>query len=293
MKVIALALCAMAMVSADGVKQTILRDKLQARLQRIAGDLDGVMGYAVLDLTTGERLAHLENEVFPTASTIKIAILYELFRRADEGTVRLEEMRPLDRRHAVGGSGVLSHLGTPSLSLRDYATLMITISDNSATNVLIDLLGAEAITKRMGALGLPATRLRRRMIDLAAARRGDENVSTPAELVRLLQLICKSEGLTTRSRDELIGILRKPKSSPMRRGTPSSVEVADKPGGLEGVEVDAGVVFVPGRTYALAVMTTYLRDTPAGSAAIEQAAQATYEYFSRVAAGGQYGRPIP
>ena len=88
MKVIALALCAMAMVSADGVKQTILRDKLQARLQRIAGDLDGVMGYAVLDLTTGERLAHLENEVFPTASTIKIAILYELFRRADEGTVR-------------------------------------------------------------------------------------------------------------------------------------------------------------------------------------------------------------
>lgn len=277
---------------ADGTKQRVLRDQLQGRLQRIAADLDGVMGYAVLDLTTGDRLAHLQDEVFPTASTIKIAILYELFRRADEGGINVDETRPLDRRHAVGGSGILHNLGTPTLSLRDYATLMMTVSDNTATNVLMDALGAEAITKRMASLGLPATRVRRRMKDLAAARRGDENVSTPSELVRLLELIHKGEGLRPARRDELLAILKKPKSSPLRRGTPSNVEVANKPGGLEGVEVDAGLVFLPGRPYALAVTTTYLRDGRAGASAIEEAARATYEYFNRIATGGEYGRRL-
>jgi beta-lactamase class A len=285
--------------SADGLatpkppaKAGVLRDKLQTRLQKIARDVDGVMAYAVLDLTTGDRFGHLESEVFPTASTIKIAILYELFRRADEGSIDLDEMRALDRRHAVGGSGVLQELGTPSLSLRDYGTLMVTLSDNTATNVLIDALGAEAITKRMAGLGLPATRLRRRMIDLEAARRGDENVSTPAELVRLLQLIHAGDGLTAKRRNELLAILKKPKSSPLRRGTPSTIEVANKPGGLAGVEVDAGLVFVPGRPYVLAVMTTYLRDTQAGARAIEDASRAVYEYFDRIARGGEYGRSL-
>jgi len=279
-------------LTADSAKQRVLRDKLEKRLQTIASGVDGVMGYAVLDLTTGDRFGHLENEVFPTASTIKIAILYELFRRADEGSIDVDEMRPLDRRHAVGGSGVLQVLGTPSLSLRDYATLMVVVSDNTATNVLIDALGADAITGRMARLGLPATRLRRRMIDLEAARRGAENVSTPAELVRLLQLIHAGEGLSARRRDDLLAILKKAKSSPLRRAIPSTIEVANKPGGLDGVEVDAGLVFVPGRPYVLAVMTTYLRETPDGGRAIEEAARATYDYFSRVATGGEYGRTI-
>src|SRR5262249_41445795 len=146
-----------------------------------------------------------------------------------------------------GGSGVLFELDTPTLSLRDYATLMVIVSDNTATNVLIDVLGMDKIAARMAALGLPGTKLRRRMIDLAAARRGDENVSTPAEIVRLLEIIAKGEGLSSSSRDQALALLKKPKASRLRRALPAGIDAADKPGELEGVRVDAGIVFAKNR----------------------------------------------
>src|SRR6185369_14014078 len=164
-----------------------LRAKFEKRVQEISARVDGVVGYAIVDLTTGERIGHLERETFPTASAIKLAIVYELFKQAGEGKVRLDETMTLDRRQAVGGTGVLVEMGTPTLSIRDYAVLMVTLSDNTATNVLIDRLGMDKIAARMQALGLNGTKLRRHMMDIAAARRGDENVSTPDELARLLE----------------------------------------------------------------------------------------------------------
>src|SRR5439155_4337821 len=178
--------CSMWIVSGGTIRgqepsamQAELKTKFERRLQEISARVNGAVGYAVLDLASGERFGRLDRSVFPTASTIKIAIVYELFKQVDEGKVRLEQTIVLDRAKAVGGSGVLVELGTPTLSLRDYATLMVIVSDNTATNVLIDVLGMNAIATRMSALGLTETKLRRHMADLAAARRGDENVSTP------------------------------------------------------------------------------------------------------------------
>jgi beta-lactamase class A len=269
-----------------------LKAKFDHRLQEIASHADGVMGYAVLDVTSGDRFGHLDREVFPTASTIKLAIVYEIFKQVDEGRVRLDQTIPLDRKQAVGGSGVLFALGTPTLSVRDYATLMVMLSDNTATNVLIDLVGMDNVTRRMSSLGLSATKLRRHMIDLAAARRGDENVSTPSDIVRLLEVLSKGEGLVPSSRDEAIALLKKPKSSRLRKALPAEVEIADKPGELEGVRVDAGIVFAKNRPYILCLMTTYLKDETDGERAIEDAARAAYDYFSRLGAGGLYGRQI-
>src|SRR5205823_6897233 len=104
-----------------------LRARLESRLQEIAAHVDGVVGYAVLDLTSGERIGHLDREVFPPASTIKLAIVYELFKQVEEGRVRLDQTITLDRTKAVGGSGVLFEMGTPTLSVRDYATLMVIV----------------------------------------------------------------------------------------------------------------------------------------------------------------------
>jgi len=233
------------------------------------------MGYAVLDLTSGERIGRLEHAASPTASTIKIAIVYELFKQAEEGRVQLDRMIPLDRTKAVGGSGVLNQLGTPVLSVRDYAGLMVMLSDNTATNVLIDLLGMDNVTKRMASLGLTETKLRRHMMDMAAARRGDENVSTPDEIVRLLQI------LVTSHQDAAIALLEKPKSSRIRRALPPGVQTADKPGELQGVRVDAGIVFAKNRPFVLCVMTKSLRSEADGEAAIQDVTRAAYEYFSR------------
>jgi beta-lactamase class A len=262
-----------------------LKAKFERRLEELASGVDGVAGYAILDLTSGERIGHLQRETFPTASTIKLAIVYELFKQVDEGKIRLDETIALDRSKAVGGSGVLVELGTPTLSIRDYATLMVTLSDNTATNVLIDRLGMENVTRRMQGLGPGATKLRRRMMDTAAAQRGDENVSTPDEIVRLLEALQKSEAA--------IALLKKPKDSRLRKGLPPGVATADKPGELDGVRVDAGIVFAKNRPYILCVMTTFLKDEGEGERAIEEISRAAYEYFSRLAAGGVLGRRIP
>jgi beta-lactamase class A len=257
---------------------TELRGKFEHHLQQISARVDGVVGYSVLDLTSGDRIGHLERETFPTASTIKLAIVYELFKQAAEGKVRLDDTLPVDRSKAVGGTGVLFQLGTPTLSIRDYATLMVIVSDNTATNVLIDRLGMQNIAARMNALGLGATKLRRHMMDTAAARRGEENVSTPDEIVRLLQAIEKDEPAA-------IALLKKSKESRLRRGLPAGVETADKPGELDGVRVDAGLVFAKNRPYVLCVMAAFLRDEGEGERAIEEMSRVAFEYFSRLGSG--------
>jgi beta-lactamase class A len=260
-----------------------LRAKFEKRVQEISARVDGVVGYAIVDLTTGERIGHLERETFPTASAIKLAIVYELFKQAGEGKVRLDETMTLDRRQAVGGTGVLVEMGTPTLSIRDYAVLMVTLSDNTATNVLIDRLGMDKIAARMQGLGLAGTKLRRHMMDTAAARRGDENVSTPDELVKLLKAM--NDGMP-----EAIALLKKPKENRLRKGLPEGVASADKSGELEGVRVDAGIVFAKNRPYALCVMTTFLKDEAEGERAIEEISRVAYEYFSRLGLGGTLGR---
>ena len=269
-----------------------LKSKFEHRVRDIAGRMDGVVGYAILDLTSGDRAGHLDRETFPTASAIKLAIVYELFKQEAERKIHLDETITLDRSKAVGGTGVLVEMGTPTLSLRDYATLMVVLSDNTATNVVIDRLGMENVTRRMQSLGLNATRLRRHMMDTAAARRGEENVSTPDELVRLLQAMYGPPEAGHYLMPDAIALLKKPKDNRLRKGLPPGVESADKSGELEGVRVDAGIVFAKNRPYILCVMTTYLKDEAEGERAIEEISRAAYDYFSRLGSGGLVGRRL-
>ena len=266
-----------------------LRVQTQARLEKAAAEVDGAVGYCIIDLTSGERFERTAGQVFPTASTIKLAILYELMARADEGTLSLDDTIKLDRARAVP-EGILWELGTPVLSLRDYANVMVIESDNTATNVLIARLGMEAITARMAKAGLPATRLRRYMIDIEAAKRGLENVSTPSELARLLEMFHKGTGLTPARQEEALRILKKPKSSPIRSAVPSGIAVASKTGALEGVRADTAIVYAKNRPFVFVAMTTFLQDEGAGDAAIEEMARAAYNYFSRLGAGSELGR---
>ncbi len=170
-------------------KEAVLWGKLKARIEAVERGLDGILGVSVRDLKTGASFELRGGEVFPTASAIKLAILYELYRQAEEEKIDLRELTrpPLPR---VGGGGVLQELGDKvDLTWRDLAVLMMGWSDNEATNLLIGRLGLDAVNRRLDGLGLTATRLRRRMMDLEAARRGDENVSTPAELRALAEAV--------------------------------------------------------------------------------------------------------
>ena len=270
---------------------TTFSKSFATRLESIGSHADGVIGYTIIDITSGERFDRLQTTAFPTASTIKLTILYELFKQADERRINLDEARPLERTHAVPG-GLLYELTTPSLSLRDLAVAMILQSDNTAANILIDRLGMDAIDKRSAGLGLRDTRLRRRMIDIDAARRGDENTSTPADLATMMLAFHNGVGLSVQSKKAAVEILEKPKASAISTGVPKEVLVASKSGELEGVRADAGIVYVPGRPYVFVVMGTFLRETDDIERPLQDLARASYDYFSRRATVSAYGRAL-
>jgi beta-lactamase class A len=272
----------------------LLDAKFRAAVGEVEAGLDGVLGLALKDLKTGRTFFINEREVFPQASSIKIAILFEVFKKAEEGRLKLDEFIALEEGRKVEGSGVLFHLGRPSLSLsvRDLAVLMVVLSDNTATNLLIDRAGLEAVNARLGALGLPKTRLRRKMMDLKAAAEGRENVSTPLEMMTLLEKIWKGGALAEPYRKDLLAILAIPKDSPLRAGVPEGVEVAEKPGELEAVRCDSGIVMLPGRPYVLCVMTTYLKNDADGNPAIARISRLAYEHFSRLERSSEIGRVV-
>jgi beta-lactamase class A len=270
-----------------------LLDKLRERVDAVDAGLDGVLGLYVEDLSTGLVIERRADVAFPAASSIKLAILYELYRQADEGRLDLGELtRPPVPR--VGGGGVLQALGAQvSLTWRDLAVLMMGWSDNEATNLLIRRVGLESVDRRLDALSLPRTRLRRRMMDLEAARRGDENVSTPRELARLASIVARGEGLDAGRARDLLAVATTPDgSSPFRRGLPESQKAVSKPGSLEGVRCEAAWVELPGRPYAAAVMTSFLAHDDDGERAISELSAAIYQTFDRLARSSGYGRVI-
>ena len=278
--------------AAPAEKQGALWEKLRARIEAVDRGLDGVLGASVKDLKGGMTLDVRPAEPFPQASSIKLAVLYELYRQAEDGRVDLGELTrpPLPR---VRGGGVLQELGNQvSLTWRDVAVLMMGWSDNAATNVLIDRVGMDAVNRRLDSLGLRATRLRRKMMDLDAARRGDENVSTPAEMRQLAETMYAGAGLSRERARDLMAVAAVPKDSPFRVPLPESLVVADKPGSLEAVRCVTAIVDLPGRPYAVSIMTTYLRRDADGEAAIREISAALYETFDRLARSSDLGRII-
>ena len=279
-----------ASLPAEDSKASDLAAQFSQRLEALASSVDGSVAYLVVDLTTGQRFARRADEPFPTASAIKIGILYELFARADAGTVALDDPRPLPAASRAGGSGLLQRLSSPMLSLRDHALLMILISDNTATNVLIDTLGLDTITARMQALGAKGYRLRRRMMDGAAVARGEENVASAADLVTVMDAIRTGRGLTPASHAEATRILREYGPTAVRAGIPSGVPVATKPGGLDGVRSEVTWVDLKGRPYLLCAMTSFLADDQAGEKALTDISRTAYQYFARLSRAGVEGR---
>ncbi|BCS36088.1 beta-lactamase [Luteitalea sp. TBR-22] len=271
-------------------KRAELAERLTRELERIASGVDGSVSYLIVDLTSGERFARRADEPFPTASAIKIGILHELFVQADAGRVRLDDPRPLPPAARVGGSGILQRLSSPQLSLRDHAMLMILLSDNSSTNVLIDALGMETITSHMQALGATGYRLRRRMMDAAAAARGEENVASASDLVVVMDALRTGRGLTSASQAEATRILREYGPTAIRAGIPADVQVAAKPGGLDGVRTEVAWVDLKGRPYLICVMTSFLVTDADGDRAITELSRTAYQYFSRLARAGVEGR---
>ena len=275
-------------------KQKVLWQKLESDIQQIDQHLDGVMGVAIEDLTSGDHLFLHEDEVFAQASSIKITVLADLYLQAEQGRLKLTDLYTVQSSDLVPDSDIMGGLtpGVTRLTLRDLATMMVAVSDNSATNVLIDRVGMQNVNAMLDSLGFTHTRLRRKMMDLQAAKEGRENISTPREMMSLLDAIYHGKVLNKESTADFFKMLSTNKDSFIPRDLPAGLMVANKPGELEAVRNDSGIVFVEGRPYVICVMTSFLRNERDGEEAISKVSLDTWRMFDRLSRATEYGRVV-
>lgn len=249
----------------------------------------GVMGYSLVDLTTEKTAKFQEQVVFPTASTIKIAILLALATKAHAGELDWRSRYLTSELPKVGGSGILTLLRDPvELSLWDLASLMIALSDNDATNACIDLAGMDYVNSMLSSMSLSQTLVRRKMMDGEAVQRGDENVSTPEDLMKLVTKIEKRDGVQDAVSKDVLAILSLEKGGAFTQALPPEVKRANKPGGLTHVAVDAGLMYLKDRTVAIAVMANFMEEKP--TEAVADVIRIAYRYLNLISECTEYGR---
>lgn len=281
-------------------QQRLLRAKLEETIHDVDSRLDGDLGVAILDLSSGEWISLHADQVFPTASSIKVPLLVELYRQNEQaeagqsGKAKLSDIYVVNKADDVPDSDIFNGLtpGVTKLTLRDLAQMVVAVSDNSATNVLIDRVGMQNVNQLLQSLSLNHTKLQRKMMDIKAAQEGRENLATPREFTMLFEALYRNKLMSQSSTDALLALLKTRKDSPMQRAFMFNGKVADKHGELDGVRCDMGIIYAPNRPFVISVMTSYLKNEREGEDAIGEIAQAAYNYFDRVGRSSQYGRAM-
>ena len=233
-----------------------------------------------------ELFCHNEDEVFPSASVIKLPLVMTLYADGARGLVDLDER--IDVGDRVDGSGVLRHMrDVDRLSLRDLAMLAIIVSDNTATNRLIERIGVDRVGERLHEWGCAKTRLSRKMYDFDAAKRGQENVMTARETVSLLLRLQRGECEDRPTSDAVLAVLEQCQDRTMLlRYLPYGAKVPHKTGTLDESRNDAAIV--PGdRPVIVAAFTRKVRDTNAAVSWLGTLGWCAYR------AAGNSGDPLP
>jgi len=223
---------------------------------------EGEIGFLVKNLVSGFFFGYREDEKFPSASTIKVPILLTLIDAAAEGSVDLDRVYPVLPGEIAGGSGMIRFLsGSLPFTLLDHAMMMIDVSDNTATNRVIDVAGMDKVNAKCRELGLKETVLGRKMMDFKARKQGRDNYTSCRDLLKVFEHIHNNpvkyslalKLLTQQMHNDLL-----PHLIP-REG----FEFAHKTGSLEGIRHDAGIMYLRDPVF-VALMTKDLKNEADG-----------------------------
>ena len=271
------------------------------KIEQAAAGFNGRFALSALNLQTNEPLRLRAEDVYPTASVIKLPILLTLMQQVEDGLYDLDAQLMLRRADKIGGSGLLQHL-TPGLTLplRDWAFLMMNISDNLATNVLIDHVGLEAVNEWLEAHDFADVRLRRK-IDFVAIARDQRELGTasPESLTRMITAVFRRQLVSPAACDEMLRLMDGVGADRVGRYLPFSpygtdepeeqkLHLAGKTGSLLGLRAQTAVVWrgswAKPHGFALTVMTAadptperWSADAP-GVLLIGRLAQVIYEW---------------
>jgi beta-lactamase class A len=247
---------------AEGFDDAELLSEIETAVDRFSGEF----GLHAKNLTTGAEVGYRADASMPTASVIKLCVLAELYRQVAAGSVNLDQRRPVTVADWYGGSGVLKEFA-PGLAptVNDLARMMIVVSDNVATGMLVRLLGKERINRTMREWGLTQTELVWQLRLSGDIR--DYAVSTPRDLSRLLELIATDAVLSPAACAAMRDHLRRqqyldqiPRYLPYNPyagdlGLDQPVTVANKTGFYPGVRADAAIVTAPAASFVIATLT--------------------------------------
>ncbi len=238
---------------------------LEARLAPLVKAHKGTVAIAVKHLETGETYYLNADDVMPTASLIKVAVLIEAYLQADEGKFKLTDKLTLRESDKVPGSGILTYHFSEgaALPLRDAVRLMIAFSDNTATNLVLDKVGIANVNKRMAGWGLKETRINAKVfrggttsVDPARTRRYGLGSTTAREMAKLFEELGAGDRLRSALKQAVLGHLKKNEDKQkFTRFLPAGLVVAHKDGAVSDARTDAGILYTPAGAVVVCVLT--------------------------------------
>lgn len=274
--------------------QLAFGQSLAERLNPLINGHEGKVAVAVKHLKTGEAFAHEADAPMPTASLIKLPIMVEAYRQANEGRINLDDPLSLKAEDKVQGSGILTTHFSPgtTISLRDAVRLMIAYSDNTATNLVLGKIGLPATAETMEKMGLPNTKVHsfvfRQGTSVFPERSKEFGLgsTTAGEMIRLLEDLHAKKLATPEACDEMLGHLRTCEDKRIPKLLPAGTKVAHKTGSVAAVRTAAGIIEAPSGPIALCVLTrdnTDQRWTDENAAQVltSKIALAAFEHFEK------------
>ena len=288
-------------------------ETLATEIQRLAEETGGIIGVAATELATGRHIGYREDQLFPTASVIKLPLLVTLYEDAIAKRIDLSERVTYHGDTKVAGSGVLQYLDDGlNPTLRDLSVLMMSVSDNTATDLLFDRVGKARIEATMERLGLPSIRVPfdiremlmelvdmdhakpggyeelRRLLRISAGSGGRSMIpdladrATPADLCRLLELIESRSILDADACTAIIELMKRIQAATRIPGLlPKRTVVAHKTGSYRRLRNDVGIVYAPNGPYVIALFARELaKDNIDDDGALARISLAVYEEFA-------------
>ena len=265
---------------------------LQSQVQALMARYNFLQtGMFFVDLDTGNYLDIKGDRVFPAASTIKLPILVAFFQDLDAGKVRLDDTLVMRNDLITGGSGEMQDDPVGSrYSARETVTKMITISDNTATNMIIDRLGGiKKLNERFRSWGLKDTRIRNWLADLSGT-----NTTSSKDMVQLLALLVNDKLMSASSKAQVLDILRHTTiKTLLPAGLGQGAEIANKTGDIGFLIGDAGLITMPsGKRYLAGIFVKRPYDDTRGRDFIRQVSRLVYNYLNQQTAGVPIGSPL-